>query len=160
MRAWNNGSVRTRAWITVFAIKDLHSILFSLFSQAPVIYDKLLSTNAKKWRTIAKEHAKLLLESTPAQLQTAAKQWTASSHIDVMEELVAGPPKCALCGEEASKRCSRCRNEWYCGRECQVKQWKAHKPVCDIMATTVTTSSWPMSNCTPFRSNQKKSGHL
>lgn len=30
-------------------------------------------------------------------------------------------PKCSKCGALASKRCSRCKNEWYCSRECQVR---------------------------------------
>ncbi len=104
-------------------------------AQVPVIYDKLLKTNARKWKSIAKDHVKLLLEPTPSQLQHVAKQWTNTSQLDTMEELVGGPPRCAVCGREASKRCSRCRNEWYCGRECQVQQWKKHKPVCDIIAS-------------------------
>ena len=103
------------------------------------MHDKLLRSNTKKWQSIAKAHAKLLLEPTPAQLQTAAKHWTDTSHLDMLEELAGGPPKCAVCGEEASKRCGRCRNEWYCGRECQVKQWKKHKPVCDLVASAPDT---------------------
>ena len=35
-------------------------------------------------------------------------------------EAAMGDPKCAKCGEVATKRCSRCKNEWYCSRECQV----------------------------------------
>lgn len=27
-------------------------------------------------------------------------------------------PKCASCGESAKHRCSKCKNEWYCSREC------------------------------------------
>eukprot|EP00831_Metopus_contortus_P062236 TRINITY_DN54282_c0_g1_i1.p2 TRINITY_DN54282_c0_g1~~TRINITY_DN54282_c0_g1_i1.p2 ORF type:complete len:108 (-),score=18.18 TRINITY_DN54282_c0_g1_i1:44-367(-) len=42
------------------------------------------------------------------------------------------PPKCGKCGKLAGQRCSRCKQEWYCSRECQVAAWKAHKPVCDI----------------------------
>ena len=106
----------------------------------PVIYEKLLRTNAKKWRSIANAHAKLLLEPTPSQLQSAAKQWTTASHLDVLEDLAGGPPKCAACGGEASKRCSRCRNEWYCGRECQVRKWSKHKAVCDVIATQQMTA--------------------
>lgn len=102
--------------------------------QVPVIYDKLLRANASKWKSIAKAHSKLLLEPTPSQLQTMAKQWTSGAHLDMLEELASGAPKCAVCGGVASKRCGRCRNEWYCGRECQVKQWKKHKPICDIVA--------------------------
>lgn len=110
-------------------------LILSIIFQVPVIYDKLLKTNAKKWKSIAKDHAKLLLEPTPSQLQSVAKHWTDSSHLDMIEELASGPPKCAVCGDQASKRCSRCCNEWYCGRECQVRQWKKHKPACDIIVS-------------------------
>jgi hypothetical protein len=40
---------------------------------------------------------------------------------------------CAAVGcasEEASSVCSRCQAVWYCSRECQRTDWKAHKPVC------------------------------
>jgi len=42
-------------------------------------------------------------------------------------------PICAKCGAPAEKRCSRCKNEWYCSRECQVDAWEGHKTVCDIV---------------------------
>jgi len=42
-------------------------------------------------------------------------------------------PKCASCGEPATQRCSKCKSEWYCTRECQLKQWKAHKDVCKML---------------------------
>jgi len=51
----------------------------------------------------------------------------------VLEELISEPPKCAVCGQPAAKRCSRCQNEWYCRRECQVGHWKKHKKACDLM---------------------------
>ena len=51
---------------------------------------------------------------------------------DALESLL-GPPKCNRCGAEAPKRCSRCRNVWYCGRACQVADWDAHKAVCDVV---------------------------
>jgi len=42
-------------------------------------------------------------------------------------------PKCAKCGAPAEKRCSRCKNEWYCSRECQVEAWPGHKELCEIV---------------------------
>lgn len=46
---------------------------------------------------------------------------------------VAGETRCGSCGKEAVKKCGRCGIEWYCSRECQVKQWKTHKQVCDLI---------------------------
>jgi hypothetical protein len=40
---------------------------------------------------------------------------------------------CAAAGcasEEASSMCGQCKAVWYCSRECQRTDWKAHKPVC------------------------------
>lgn len=56
-------------------------------------------------------------------------EWYNSFDIDS----VLDDPKCAKCGQPAEKRCSRCKNEWYCSRECQVDAWEGHKYVCDIV---------------------------
>ena len=45
--------------------------------------------------------------------------------------LSTGVPTCAVCGCEADKRCSLCAEVWYCGRDCQVAGWKAHRPQCE-----------------------------
>ena len=40
--------------------------------------------------------------------------------------------KCAVCQKPNSRqRCARCRNERYCGRECQVNHWPKHKKKCN-----------------------------
>lgn len=40
-------------------------------------------------------------------------------------------PVCATCGKEASSRCSQCKSEWYCSKECQIYRWKnGHKEIC------------------------------
>eukprot|EP01112_Ceratiomyxa_fruticulosa_P000837 TRINITY_DN10774_c0_g1_i1.p1 TRINITY_DN10774_c0_g1~~TRINITY_DN10774_c0_g1_i1.p1 ORF type:complete len:164 (-),score=44.56 TRINITY_DN10774_c0_g1_i1:17-481(-) len=54
-------------------------------------------------------------------------------NIDQIEQFLP-PAKCAWCGKPAPKKCSRCKNEWYCERECQVKAWPRHKNVCDIIS--------------------------
>jgi hypothetical protein len=53
---------------------------------------------------------------------------------EAFDEAGLDPPKCAKCGEPATKRCSRCANEWYCSRPCQVAAWAGHKVVCDVVA--------------------------
>lgn len=42
-------------------------------------------------------------------------------------------PKCGECGKAATNRCSRCKNQWYCSRDCQLRAWKGHKPLCDLI---------------------------
>ena len=55
-------------------------------------------------------------------------------NVDNMEYFM-DDPKCANCGKDASQRCSRCKSEWYCSRECQVKRWKIHKQLCKTLET-------------------------
>lgn len=52
---------------------------------------------------------------------------------DVYEQFMEDP-KCAECGEVASQRCSKCKSEWYCSRECQIKRWKQHKEMCAVLS--------------------------
>ena len=37
---------------------------------------------------------------------------------------------CVVCGGAASQRCSRCRKQRYCSKQCQLQHWPNHKPVC------------------------------
>jgi hypothetical protein len=43
--------------------------------------------------------------------------------------------KCKVCSKVALKKCSKCMDVAYCSRECQVKDWKNHKRICQ--ASTV-----------------------
>jgi len=40
--------------------------------------------------------------------------------------------KCGACTKnmDKPKRCSRCKNEWFCNIVCQKGAWKTHKKVC------------------------------
>ena len=40
--------------------------------------------------------------------------------------------ECQICRKDASKRCVKCLSVWYCSKECQVADWKAHKKNCKI----------------------------
>eukprot|EP00045_Choanoeca_perplexa_P010708 m.110457 g.110457 ORF g.110457 m.110457 type:complete len:431 (+) comp15365_c0_seq20:349-1641(+) len=52
-------------------------------------------------------------------------------------------PPCAVCGKGALCKCSLCWNEFYCGRDCQVKAWNTHKLTCPrtINGTTASTGA-------------------
>jgi len=56
------------------------------------------------------------------------------NNFDGLEDLLLETPICAKCGHDAEKRCSRCKSEWYCSRECQVQSWKRHKKACDAIS--------------------------
>jgi len=55
-------------------------------------------------------------ESMTTHLFTRVYSLADTYNLDVLESLITEPPKCAVCGEFAAKRCSRCQNEWYCRR--------------------------------------------
>ncbi|KAG9020393.1 hypothetical protein FS837_008266, partial [Tulasnella sp. UAMH 9824] len=40
---------------------------------------------------------------------------------------------CEVCASEAKQRCSQCLLVYYCSRECQTKDWKAHKRSCKTL---------------------------
>ncbi|KAJ8047698.1 Zinc finger MYND domain-containing protein 10 [Holothuria leucospilota] len=105
-----------------------------LLEQVPEIYDKILKDNEGRWGAIAKHQVKTVFNPPEDVIREQARRFAETYNFDVIESLLSDPPKCALCGDAASKRCSRCKNEWYCGRECQVKHWSKHKAVCSIVA--------------------------
>ncbi|CAI8000766.1 Zinc finger MYND domain-containing protein 10 [Geodia barretti] len=96
-----------------------------ILEQVPVIREEILRTNIDQWDAIATRHVSLMLEPDVQRVQELAKGWVSTFGEQFLE-----PSTCAVCGGEAMKRCSRCRVEWYCSRECQVKDWKRHKPIC------------------------------
>jgi len=45
--------------------------------------------------------------------------------------------RCNCCGQPATKECSGCGLEVYCGVECQKEAWPAHSDICDKEVQTV-----------------------
>ncbi len=46
--------------------------------------------------------------------------------------------QCSVCSKNGSLRCGKCKVQYYCSRECQVKDWKIHKKVCaDVRETKI-----------------------
>lgn len=49
--------------------------------------------------------------------------------------------QCSACGEEkAGRRCARCKEEIYCGAECQKVHWSVHKKYCTPAKTGAVTT--------------------
>merc|ERR1711988_1665659 len=102
---------------------------FFMLEQVMTMREGLLKQD---WAEIVKFGQEVVFAETEESYQQETKQlanWYNSFDLDsILEE-----PRCAVCGQPAEKRCSRCKNEWYCSRECQVEAWGGHKAVCDIV---------------------------
>uniref|UniRef100_A0A8C9S3R3 Zinc finger MYND domain-containing protein 10 n=1 Tax=Scleropages formosus TaxID=113540 RepID=A0A8C9S3R3_SCLFO len=104
-----------------------------ILEQIPEIWSNIMNENSGKWKAIAKHQVKQIFNPSENDLRLQAHRLAQIYNLDVMESLIPEKPKCGSCGSEAAKRCSRCRSEWYCRRECQVKHWPKHKNVCQMM---------------------------
>jgi len=103
-----------------------------ILEQLPEIREKILKENHGKFEAIAKHQMKKYFDPNQQEIQYQAQRLAETYDFDKMDSLICGPSYCSRCNTEATKRCSRCKQEWYCTRECQVEHWKEHKPVCDI----------------------------
>jgi len=86
----------------------------------------------EEWKNIALELVKSVFAENSKDRQEemrALAEVYSGGAIDALLE----DPKCSECGSPATKRCSSCESDWYCGRKCQVKAWKRHKPLCKLL---------------------------
>ncbi|XP_064451689.1 zinc finger MYND domain-containing protein 10 isoform X2 [Mirounga angustirostris] len=105
-----------------------------VLEQIPEIWERLERDNRGKWQAIAKHQLRHIFSPSEQDLRLQARRWAETYRLDVLEAVTPERPRCAFCRAEASKRCSRCRNEWYCCRECQVKHWEKHGKACVLAA--------------------------
>uniref|UniRef100_G1MRR7 Zinc finger MYND domain-containing protein 10 n=1 Tax=Meleagris gallopavo TaxID=9103 RepID=G1MRR7_MELGA len=111
-----------------------------VLEQVPVIWDHILKKNTGKWEAIAKHQVKHAFSPTEEELKLQARRWAQTYSLDMLEVLAPDKPRCPVCGVEAAKRCSRCRNEWYCTRACQVQHWQKHRTACNLLAQASGTA--------------------
>ncbi|RDD46864.1 Zinc finger MYND domain-containing protein 10 [Trichoplax sp. H2] len=122
-----------RQYLEQLALVDPPDVKADLIlEQIPEIRHKLLLKYDGKWEYIIKKHQATFSPSND-ELKAVATQWLNNYNLDILESLTTAPPKCALCLNLATKRCSRCHCEWYCSRKCQVKHWQKHKTACGLM---------------------------
>ena len=48
---------------------------------------------------------------------------------------------CKVCEAPSNQRCLRCKQAWYCGRDCQSQDWKSHKKECKKVVKEETASA-------------------
>ncbi|XP_045455912.1 zinc finger MYND domain-containing protein 10 [Melitaea cinxia] len=106
----------------------------TLIEVVPQIKNKYMKEVHKRTKTLAKAQLEYFKMDGSDTSRNMAKMLLESYTSDAALALDSGGAKCAKCGDKASKKCSRCKTEWYCGRECQVQQWPKHKELCDQFA--------------------------
>ena len=87
----------------------------------------------KNWGQIAKQQAETFFAKNAQSEKEDIERIMKLYSDDVLEEFM-DDPKCEECGDPATQRCSKCKSAWYCSRDCQLRQWKKHKPICKMFA--------------------------
>ncbi|XP_013145757.1 PREDICTED: zinc finger MYND domain-containing protein 10 [Papilio polytes] len=100
----------------------------------PQIKNAYLRQVHKRKKSLAANQLKNCFVDGSDESRRMAKKLLESYTSDAALALDSGGAKCAKCGDKANKKCSRCKSEWYCGRECQVQQWPKHRDICDQFA--------------------------
>lgn len=112
-----------------------------VLEQLPEIWSGLMKINRDQWAAIAKfQMANVFVDDANITKQQAISL-AATYNLDALESLFPEDPKCVVCGNPATKRCSRCQTEWYCRRQCQVEHWPKHKEMCNMVSAASKTSS-------------------
>ena len=87
----------------------------------------------RNWPEIAEYQVRKFFQMDESSLKEDMDRIMKLYSSDVFEQFMEDP-KCSNCGKVATQRCSKCKNQWYCSRECQLKKWKAHKALCEIIS--------------------------
>jgi hypothetical protein len=93
---------------------------------------------------LKKQHALVISHCPlPTVLQPLVAEYAAPTHEDMWNSGLPGNlDECSNpeCGGIGPKRCSRCKQVRYCGRECQLAHWKAHKADCKRWSAELTAA--------------------
>ncbi|XP_064091263.1 LOW QUALITY PROTEIN: zinc finger MYND domain-containing protein 10-like [Macrobrachium nipponense] len=102
--------------------------------------DGVVSQWTGRWQELFQILAPRCLSPSQESLSTLATSMSAAWNLEALEALLPDIPVCAVCGSPAGRRCSRCRMQWYCRRECQVKHWPTHQSLCDVISAVPSKS--------------------
>lgn len=108
-----------------------YSLLIEL---EPEIREKIESKFEANYAAMAKHAMKTWANPSMEEMQKEAKSLVKTWQIDRLEQLMNQVPKCEVCGSEAVSRCSKCKQTWYCRRQCQVENWTEHKKICSLLS--------------------------
>ncbi|XP_055341162.1 zinc finger MYND domain-containing protein 10-like isoform X2 [Paramacrobiotus metropolitanus] len=111
-----------------------------IIEQAPVVREALFSAYKDRWDHLAQCHVNVTCNDHRLLKMVAARMSEIYS-TESMDPILPEPAKCAWCGYAASRKCSSCKAEWYCRRECQVKHWSKHKEACKLLTQPLYTNS-------------------
>jgi len=107
-------------------IKSFNSFIVEVL---PDLRRKIM--NGRNWKEIAEYQMANFFSPNAKQAKEDMDRMMKLYTDEVFEEFLEDP-KCADCGELATQRCSKCKQQWYCSRDCQLRQWKKHKPMCAL----------------------------
>lgn len=106
-----------------------------ILEEIPEIKDQLLH-NAKQigYAQIVKTHEERFLSLEAAELVRIAKCLNDIYDTEFFEQNETkskiDESYCAHCCEVAVKKCSNCKQSFYCSKDCQIKNWPIHKQIC------------------------------
>ncbi|XP_013790056.1 LOW QUALITY PROTEIN: zinc finger MYND domain-containing protein 10-like [Limulus polyphemus] len=107
-----------------------------IIEQISELREEFLKEGEGKWDKISRQQAETFFSPSLEALKEHSRRLADTYSVDILENFVPETPKCCVCGHSANKRCSRCRNEWYCRRECQVQHWPKHKVACSLVTNS------------------------
>lgn len=95
------------------------------------IKTNIMTQGQNKWKKIAKSQLPLVFSNDKKELTEIAQRLYEAYNTDLIEQFERKEEhQCSACGKTAIQRCSRCKNKWYCSRNCQVEDWDNHKINC------------------------------
>jgi len=68
----------------------------------------------KKWKKLARHQSKYLFTTDASYIKDAAQILSDVYDLEKLDRIEA--KKCLYCQEQSKKRCSRCKEAWYCSR--------------------------------------------
>ncbi|KAL7641828.1 UNVERIFIED_CONTAM: hypothetical protein RMT77_007702 [Armadillidium vulgare] len=105
-----------------------------LIISMPQIGDSPWQLCKSKIKKVCALHFKDAFHPQSSKISMIASAFSSAFNFNTLELLSSESPFCSNCLKSADKRCSRCHVEWYCSRNCQVKNWPKHKTFCNLVS--------------------------